>query len=109
NPTWTTYSYENPPGKAADIPRTILPYAVDADSTLYTDVLVVGSGAGGGVVAGELSAAGLDVIVVEKGGYYAEADFHGRELESNRQLYEQRGVLTTTDLGITLLAGSALG
>ncbi len=109
NPTWATYDYDDPPGKAEDIPRTILPYAIEDDSTLYTDVLVIGSGAGGGVVAGELTAAGLDVIVIEKGGYHAEADFHGRELASNQHLYERRGVLTSTDLGVTLLAGSTLG
>jgi choline dehydrogenase-like flavoprotein len=109
NPTWPIFDYGEPPGRAENIPRMILPLAITQPVTLYTDALVIGSGAGGGVAAGELSAAGLDVIVVEKGGYYAEADYHGREMESNRQLYERKGVLTSADLGVTLLAGSALG
>jgi choline dehydrogenase-like flavoprotein len=36
-------------------------------ATLTTDVLVIGSGAGGAVTAARLSAAGRDVIVVEEG------------------------------------------
>jgi choline dehydrogenase-like flavoprotein len=76
---------------------------------LETDVLIIGSGAGGGVVAGELTEAGLDVIVVEKGGYYADGDFHGRERASTEQLFEKYGALTTADLSMVILAGSLLG
>jgi len=108
NPTWSIYNYALPPA-AEKMPRPIVPLAITAPTTLYTDVLVIGSGAGGGVVAGEVTAAGLDVIVVEKGGYYADSDFHSRERESTENLYERRGVLTTADLGVHLLAGSTLG
>lgn len=108
NPTWSVYNYALPPA-AGKMPRQIVPLALNEPITLYTDVLVIGSGAGGGVVAGELTAAGLDVIVVEKGGYYAGSDFHGRERESTENLYERRGVLTTADLSVNLLAGSTLG
>ncbi len=108
NPTWSAYNYALPPA-AEKTPRPIVPLAITAPTTLYTDVLIIGSGAGGGVVAGELTAAGLDVIVVEKGGYFADTDFHGKERESTENLYERRGVLTTADLGVNLLAGSTLG
>lgn len=109
NPTWAVYNYQLPPAPEKR-PRSIIPLTINHPSTaLYTDVLVIGSGAGGGVVAGELTAAGLDVIVVEKGSYFAESDFHGRERESTENMYERRGVLMTADLGINLLAGSALG
>jgi choline dehydrogenase-like flavoprotein len=108
NPTWDIYNYALPP-PIEKTPRPIVQLTINAPTTLDTDVLVIGSGAGGGVVAGELTAAGLDVIVVEKGDYYADSDFHGRERESTEKLYERRGVLTTTDLGVHLLAGSTLG
>src|SRR5262249_39136890 len=87
----------------------IKPLEITAPTTLYTDVLVIGSGAGGGVVAGELSMAGHDVIVVEKGNYYAEPDFHGREQDSSRDMFEKYGALTTADVSMVVLAGSTLG
>ncbi|HJS93796.1 MAG TPA: GMC family oxidoreductase N-terminal domain-containing protein, partial [Solirubrobacteraceae bacterium] len=39
------------------------------------EVIVVGSGAGGGVVAGELAERGRDVLLLEAGGHYTAADF----------------------------------
>ncbi len=109
NPTWPLMQYADPPGAASDTPRPIKPLTLTEPTTLYADVLIIGSGAGGGVVAGELSAAGHDVLVVEKGDYYAEADFHGREYSSSEQMYERRALLTTHDLSINVLAGSVLG
>lgn len=109
NPTWPALHYPDPPGTAEDTPRPLQPLVITESTTLYTDVLVIGSGAGGGVIAGELSAAGLDVIVAEKGGYYAEVDYHGREYAGSEQLYERRALLTTSDLAVNLLAGSTLG
>lgn len=109
NPMWQAFHYALPSSRARDVPKAIHPLMVTAPTTLYTDVLVIGSGAGGGVIAGELSAAGLDVIVVEKGGYFTEADFTGCELDSTDHLLERRGMFATTDLGILVLAGNALG
>ena len=39
------------------------------------EVIVVGSGAGGGVVAGELAERGRKVLLLEAGGHYTAADF----------------------------------
>ena len=109
NPTWSVYAYSGPPGAPENAPRPIRPLEINAPTTLYTDVLVIGSGAGGGVVAGELTAAGHDVIVVEKGGYHAEGDFHGLERASSDALFEKHGALTTEDVSMIVLAGSTLG
>jgi choline dehydrogenase-like flavoprotein len=109
NPAWAALCYDDPPGKTADATRPIVPLKITSPTTLDTDVLIIGSGAGGGVMAGELSAAGLDVIVGEKGGYFAEADYHGREYRSSEQMYEKRALLATVDQSISLLAGSTLG
>jgi choline dehydrogenase-like flavoprotein len=109
NPAWPALGYSDTPPHADPQPRPIRPLEIAAPTTLYTDVLVIGSGAGGGVVAGELAAAGQDVIVVEKGPYYAEPDFHGRERASMEELFEHHGSLTTRDRSMMVLAGSALG
>ena len=45
------------------------------------DVVVVGSGAGGGVVATELAEAGLSVVVIERGKAYTAASFNHDELD----------------------------
>lgn len=108
NPNWPDIGYPGPL-KVTPAENPIKPLVLTEDTTLTTDVVIVGSGAGGGVIAGELSAAGLDVIVLEKGGYYPEADFDRLELNSARQLFENQGFLTTNDLGVTVLAGSTLG
>ncbi|MDU0369699.1 FAD-dependent oxidoreductase [Hymenobacter endophyticus] len=73
------------------------------------DVLVIGSGAGGGVVAGELAAAGHNVLVLEKGPYFHGPDFTQSEVDMLGALYDARGTLTTQDGSIGLLAGSCLG
>ncbi|MGH2697728.1 MAG: GMC family oxidoreductase N-terminal domain-containing protein, partial [Actinomycetota bacterium] len=108
-PVWNQLGYPGPRGEAPDEPKTLEPLSVTSDETLTCDVVVVGSGAGGGCVAAGLARAGLDVIVVEKGGYFAESDFHHREGDSLRELYLYGSNLTTTDLGVLILAGSMLG
>lgn len=49
------------------------------------DICIVGSGAGGGPVALELSRAGLDVVVLEKGPWFTEQDFYKDELACCRR------------------------
>jgi long-chain-alcohol oxidase len=94
---------ESPP------PPGIEPLAVTADTELDCDVVVVGSGAGGGTAAAVLAAAGLDVVVIEAGGYYSERDFDGDELSGFSRLYVNAGGMASQDGSIGLLAGSCLG
>ncbi len=46
------------------------------------DAVVVGSGAGGGILAKELAQAGLSVVMFERGNHYSAADFDHSELQS---------------------------
>ncbi|MGH7451119.1 MAG: FAD-dependent oxidoreductase, partial [bacterium] len=48
---------------------------IDRDFEESCDVCVIGSGAGGAVAAKELAEAGLNVIVLEEGGYYPTSSF----------------------------------
>jgi choline dehydrogenase-like flavoprotein len=111
NPNWPAIGYTPaPPPPAPELaPKRIKPLDITSDQTLDADVVVVGSGAGGGLMAAELAGAGKSVIVLEKGGYYNEADFTGREAEMTQNLFLRQGLLSTSDLGMLVLAGSCLG
>ena len=111
NPAWASLGYPGPALADAPVasPRPLRPLAPLADTTYDCEVLVIGSGAGGGVVAGELAAAGHDVLVLEKGPYHHGRDFTQREADMMSRLYDGRGSLLTQDGGVGLLAGSCLG
>src|SRR5207237_1154202 len=49
-------------------------------TTTQVDFVVIGSGAGGGIVAKELSTAGFQVVLLEQGPYLREKDFPLDEL-----------------------------
>lgn len=49
-------------------------------STIETDVVVVGSGAGGAPLALTLARAGVNVVILERGRWYKKEDFHYDEL-----------------------------
>jgi long-chain-alcohol oxidase len=81
----------------------------DRDMNLSCEVCIVGSGAGGGTAAAILAAAGKDVVVVEAGSYYDDADFDGAEFSGFRNLYAEGGFAATADHSVGLLAGECLG
>ncbi|MBV1906286.1 MAG: GMC family oxidoreductase [Pseudomonadales bacterium] len=54
------------------------------------DICIIGSGAGGGPVAYELSKAGFQVAVLEKGGWYDEQDFKKDEMLSRRKIFRSK-------------------
>ena len=80
-----------------------------APVTLEADVIVVGAGAGGGVVAAELAATGRSVLVLEAGPAVDEATMPRTELDAFSRLYLNHGLLTTWDGAISMLAGSGVG
>ncbi|MBX3271085.1 MAG: GMC family oxidoreductase [Sandaracinaceae bacterium] len=69
---------------------------------LEADVVVVGSGAGGMVAATILAEAGLDVLVLEEGGYVPAA-VHGklRQSQSLRHVWREGGMTLALGLGAT--------
>ncbi|CAN0880203.1 Long-chain-alcohol oxidase FAO4A [Linum grandiflorum] len=73
------------------------------------DAVVVGSGSGGGVVAGMLANAGYKVLVLEKGTYLARSNLSLLEGPSMDQMYLQGGLLATDDMSFVVLAGSTVG
>ncbi|HEV7584697.1 MAG TPA: FAD-dependent oxidoreductase [Solirubrobacteraceae bacterium] len=113
NPNWEAIGYPgplSPPPSPEEAPKTI---AVEQPSgeaaTLVADACVIGSGAGGGVIAAELARAGRSVVVLEMGGYRNEADFKQLELPGMFELYLGGGLASSEDGSIAILAGSTLG
>jgi choline dehydrogenase-like flavoprotein len=80
-----------------------------SDSTLEADVVIVGSGAGGGVTAEILALSGLRVIIVEEGALKSSKDFKMREAEAYPALYQESAARKTRDKGINILQGRTVG
>lgn len=83
--------------------------ALQADRELEFDVVVVGSGAGGGVTAEILAQAGLNVALVEEGPLASSAEFRMREREAYPRLYQESAGRQTRDKAITILQGRCVG
>ncbi|XP_068651484.1 long-chain-alcohol oxidase FAO4A-like [Aristolochia californica] len=77
--------------------------------TIVCDAVVVGSGSGGGLVAGVLAKAGYKVIVLEKGNYYARSNLSLLEGPSTAEMYEGLAMVASNNLSALLLAGSTVG
>jgi len=108
NPIWPAIGYQpsTQPVVSADTIRVI---KYDTSTTIDCDVCVVGSGAGGGTVAGELAMKGLRTVVLEAGPGDQAPQFTQRELDGIQKLYYQSGLAASSDLGIAIFAGACLG
>lgn len=74
-----------------------------------SEVCVIGSGAGGAVVAYNAAAAGKDVVLLEEGPYVPSDELNHDEAEMTAKLYKEGGLQTTVDLDMALLQGKCLG
>src|SRR5689334_14737072 len=92
NPFWAQFGYPGAGAPPEALPRAAAALVPDGDEAVYeADAVVVGSGAGGGVIAAALAEAGQHVIVLEAGGSFEEADFNGYELWAYQNLYWRAG------------------
>jgi hypothetical protein len=87
------------------------PEGLQGTTVLEADVVVVGTGAGGAVVAAELAGAGHQVVMVEEGAYYERADF-ARMSFAELSVRAYLSPLETAAIGncvIPILAGRTVG
>jgi choline dehydrogenase-like flavoprotein len=87
---------------------------VQADVDDGADVVVVGSGAGGAVIAAHLAEAGQSVVVVEEGGHHPlERYAHYRPSETMRHMWRDGGLTATIPVGnsplINVMMGECVG
>ncbi len=79
------------------------------NQTHEADVVVIGTGAGGGTTAEILAKSGLSVILVEEGRLYYQKDFKMDELTAYATLYQEGMSRVTKDGAIAILQGRCVG
>ncbi len=93
-----------------DFPSDRLIEALHADTDVRCQVVVVGTGAGGAVVAAELAERGIDVVMVEEGRYFKAAELGRDPLRTLIDAYRDGG--STVALGkpaVPLPLGNTVG
>ncbi len=80
-----------------------------AAAVLDCDVVIIGTGAGGGISAELLTAAGLRVVLIEEGPLKSSSDFRQVEAEAYPSLYQESAGRKTADKAINILQGRCVG
>jgi choline dehydrogenase-like flavoprotein len=83
--------------------------AAEVGERLEADVVIVGSGAGGSILAYELAKAGRDVLVLERGSYVQPHEFSENEVDMFGRLYRDGIMQQTADFRFTVLQGECVG
>lgn len=117
NARWAAIGYDPPIEPLTTDPTPIEPWIAPArgagsaasDVSIEGDAVIVGSGAGGGVVAAELARAGRSVVVLEAGPFVPEPSMPTDELTAYDRLYLDHGLTSTWDGSVSILAGSTVG
>ena len=91
-------------------PKNLFEYTdVTQSQKLKTQVCIIGSGCGGATIAKKLTDRGLDVIILEQGGYYPATSMDQNELNMSGKLSAERNFSTNHDSGTVLLSGNNVG
>lgn len=91
------------PGLAVREPREI-----DTD-TISADVVIVGSGAAGSILARRLAEQGREITMLERGKHTDPADFTEDERKQFASLYSDGGMQMSTDARFQVLQGRCVG
>ena len=109
HPAWRAAGYPGPLPQPATAVAPLPTLEVSRDTTLDCDAVVIGSGAGGGVVAGLLAQAGRSVVVLEKGPNPGSVDMTQIEGDMLGSLYVDGSLIMTQSGSMPILAGSCVG
>lgn len=81
----------------------------ESERTFEADVIIIGTGAGGGTSAEILAQAGFKVLLVEEGSLKTSSDFKNDEAKAYAELYQEGAARATADGGIGILQGRTVG
>ncbi|KAI5962479.1 uncharacterized protein KGF55_003555 [Candida pseudojiufengensis] len=73
------------------------------------DAVIIGSGAGAGVVAHTLANDGYRTLTLEKGKYYSTSEYNFGDVDGIAALYQGGGTVASRNQQIFILAGSTFG
>jgi choline dehydrogenase-like flavoprotein len=76
---------------------------------LVADVVIVGSGAAGAIIAYDLAESGKDVLVLERGMHVEPARFNDTETDMLSKLYSDGAIQVSRDLRFAVLQGMCVG
>ncbi|KAL1801107.1 hypothetical protein ACET3X_001449 [Alternaria dauci] len=96
------------PGKGFDYEFIQIPPG-DKPEVIETDVVIVGSGCGGGVTAKNLAEAGHGVLIVEKAYHWTPDHFPMSEKDGWHHLFMSGSFLPSDDSSVSVVAGQAWG
>ncbi|QJD59607.1 FAD-binding protein [Pseudomonas sp. gcc21] len=83
--------------------------SLQRDAIFEADVVIVGTGAGGGTSAEILAEAGFKVVMIEEGALRTSSDFHNNEANGYAELYQEGAARASKDGGIGILQGRTVG
>ncbi len=109
NPNHVSLGYQLPGLPPQTDHHPLQSLSLTGDTTLDCEILVIGSGSGGGVVAALQAAAGKDVLVVEKGPVSPRQSFTMREFPMLNRHFEAGAMLATKSGSLSIMAGSTAG
>lgn len=92
-----------------NIPSHIDASTLLSDQHFAVDVVIIGSGAGGGIAAELCAKAGLKVLLLEEGAWYQREHFVMEERWAYPQLYQEGAARKTRDQAISILQGRTVG
>lgn len=81
----------------------LAPQDIKGDVSRSADVVIIGSGAGGGPIARELAGEGYSVVVLEEGGHFTREDFNINPTEAYIKLYRDAAQTITIGVPFVLL------
>lgn len=80
-----------------------------SDPSKVYDVIIIGSGVSGSVMAHDLTEAGQECLVLEAGEFFSRSNFPKKEIDANSKLYWSGGAEFNTAANIALLRPKVVG
>ncbi len=91
------------------IPVTQARDYVEKNRRIRADVVVVGAGCGGSIMAFELANAGFKVVVLESGPYIPSSDMHEDMAETLQRNYVDGGLQVNSTFDVPIFEGRGMG